>query len=102
MLNNKVQQLPHYKLTTTINALNETVEDYVLQTNIDIAIAFNSRSLYTANDSHMNNINYIGVTQATGISKGDKIGNYIVDFIQGNYLYLKEVGNNGRVWYDFW
>ena len=97
MLNNKVQQLNWYKVTTTKNGLNENVKSYVLQSAIDIAISFNSRSLYTANDSNMTNVNYVGVTQQVGISKGDKIGDYVVEFIQGGNVWLRESDSNGRI-----
>lgn len=103
MLNNRIKQYPLYTATKNENTLKEKIVTYTYNQEIDIAISFNTRSLYQSNDINVTNCQYIGVTNTDAvISKGDKIGDYLVEFIQTNnrgtkYIYLSEVANSGRI-----
>lgn len=103
MLNNRIKQYPLYTATINENTLKEKIIIYTYNQDIDIAISFNTRSLYQSNDANIINCQYIGVTNTDAvINKGDKIGDYLVEFVQENnrgtrYIYLSEVANNGRI-----
>jgi len=103
MLNNRIKQYPLYTATETENNLKEKITTYTYNQDIDIAISFNTRSLYQSNDTNVINCEYIGITYSdVEINKNDKIGDYLVEFIQENnrgtkFIYLSEVANNGRI-----
>lgn len=100
MLNNQVQQYIWWKLTTTKNEYGEDVKSYINNGKINAAISFNSKVAYYNNDSNLTNCNYIATNidvDISTISKGDIIGRAEVVFIQGKFIFLKEIGNNGKV-----
>lgn len=99
------RQMEEYTLEipqTLTNEWNETLTSFAFDRNIKMAICMNSKNNYNANDTSVLNLDLVGITKDKGINKGDRIGGkYIVGFVEAQRLfsivYLKEIGNDGRL-----
>lgn len=100
MFNPEMKKYILYKPVVTVNEYNEEVLSYEYDREIDMAIALNTHTPYTANDSNITNLNLIGLTRDRYVNKGDMIDNYYVEFVEVNRRYsiitLREIDNYGR------
>ena len=97
------QQMKKYNLENQVvsfNDYNEKITEYKFNRVVEIAIAANNRSQYGGNNTLIDCVEYVGITRDKNINKGDKIGGYLVEYVEQDRLYsivhMKEIDNNGR------
>lgn len=89
-------------IAISTNEYNETIESFVPAGEIVMAIGANNRMIYTANESFLANVEWVGITKDKTIEKGWRVGGiYLVEYVEQDRLYsivhLKEIDNNGRL-----
>lgn len=100
MFNPQMKKYQLYKPIVVKNEYNEDTYSYEYDRDVEMAIAINTHSNYTGNDSNITNAEFTAISRDRRIIKGDKIDNYIVTFVEVNRLYsivyLKEIANVGQ------
>jgi hypothetical protein len=92
--------MKEYKLLKpqlTTNSYNEQIPEWEDNGTVLMFLSLNSHSNSTEQGIGVNQCQWIGITQNSSVEIGDRVDNYVVEFIvegRDRYLYLRDYGRN--------